>query len=110
MATETLSPPRTETEARDPWLPMIVIAMGQMLMSFNVSAIPLSMGGMVESFKRLANTSATPEQFTEALQINADARTRALKVGFLVLTCLALLALPLCSWLPNYRPGEVPVR
>lgn len=36
--------------AQDPWLPMIVIAMGQALMSFNVAALPVSMGGMVESF------------------------------------------------------------
>lgn len=35
---------------RDPWLPMIVIAMGQALMSFNVAALPVSMGGMVDSF------------------------------------------------------------
>ena len=40
MATATASPQVAETEVRDPWLPMIVIAMGQMLMSFNVSAIP----------------------------------------------------------------------
>ncbi len=38
------------TTVRDPWLPMIVIAMGQALMSFNVAALPVSMGGMVESF------------------------------------------------------------
>jgi len=38
------------TNKRDPWLPMIVIAMGQALMSFNVAALPVSMGGMVESF------------------------------------------------------------
>jgi hypothetical protein len=30
---------------------MIVIAMGQALMSFNVAALPVSMGGMVESFQ-----------------------------------------------------------
>jgi hypothetical protein len=35
MATANLSPSITETEVRDSWLPMIVIAMGQMLMSFN---------------------------------------------------------------------------
>jgi hypothetical protein len=50
MATQTLSPARLDTEVRDSWVPMIVIAMGQMLMSFNVAAIPVSMGGMVESF------------------------------------------------------------
>lgn len=32
------------------WLAMIIIAMGQALMSFNVAALPVSMGGMVESF------------------------------------------------------------
>src|SRR6516225_7793666 len=59
MATETLSPPRSETEVRDSWLPMIVIAMGQMLMSFNVAAIPVSMGGMVESFRTPPTTVGT---------------------------------------------------
>jgi MFS family permease len=58
--------------------------------------------------ERLANTSATSAQFEEALQINAEARTRSLKIGFLVLSGLALLALLPCSWLPNYRPGELP--
>jgi MFS family permease len=58
--------------------------------------------------ERLANTSATPEQFFAARHINAEARTRALKTGFLLLSGLALLALVPCSWLPNYRPGEIP--
>jgi MFS family permease len=59
MATATVSPPIPETEKRDSWLPMIVIAMGQMLMSFNVSAIPVSMGGMVESFNTPPTTVGT---------------------------------------------------
>src|SRR5262245_10557738 len=59
MATATASPPVAETEVRDPWLPMIVIAMGQMLMSFNVAAIPVSMGGMVESFQTPPTTVGT---------------------------------------------------
>src|SRR5262245_4643956 len=42
--------------------------------------------------ERLAGTSATPDQLAEALRINAEARIRALKVGFLVLSGLALLA------------------
>src|SRR5262249_20515919 len=54
----------------------------------------------------LSETSATTEQLDEALRINALARTRALKTGFLILSGLALLALVPCSWLPNYRPGE----
>jgi MFS family permease len=59
MATQALSPASAEAEVRDSWLPMIVIAMGQMLMSFNVSAIPVSMGGMVESFDTPPTTVGT---------------------------------------------------
>ncbi|HEY1860721.1 MAG TPA: MFS transporter [Gemmataceae bacterium] len=58
--------------------------------------------------QRLASTTATPAQLDEALGINADARTRALKIGFLVLSGLALLAIVPCSWLPDYTPGESP--
>ncbi len=46
-------------ETQDPWLPMIVIAMGQMLMSFNVAAIPVSMSGMVNSFNTAPTTVGT---------------------------------------------------
>ena len=38
-------------EVQDSWVPMIVIAMGQMLMSFNVAALPVSMSGMVEQLQ-----------------------------------------------------------
>jgi MFS family permease len=58
--------------------------------------------------ERLASTSATPDQLAEALRINGDARTRSLKIGFLMLSGLALLAIFPCSWLPNYKPGEIP--
>jgi MFS family permease len=58
--------------------------------------------------ERLSGTSASPEQLTEALRINAEARTRALKTGFLILSGIALVALVPCRWLPDYRPGEIP--
>jgi MFS family permease len=58
--------------------------------------------------QRLGSTSATPEQMDEALRINAEARIRALKIGFLCLSGLALLALFPCRWLPDYTPGEIP--
>ena len=38
---------------------MVVIAMGQMLLSFNVAALPVSMGGMVDSFHVPPTTIAT---------------------------------------------------
>lgn len=47
------------TEPRDSWLPMVVIAMGQALMSFNVAALPVSMGGMVQSFNTPPTTVGT---------------------------------------------------
>lgn len=56
----------------------------------------------------LSATSATPEQVDEAVIINANARLRALKTGFLVMAGLSLLALIPSGWLPNYRPGEIP--
>jgi len=58
--------------------------------------------------ERLAGKTATPEQLAEALAINAEARTRALKIGFLALSGLALLAIFPCSWLPDHKPGEIP--
>src|SRR5215468_1089984 len=63
MATLTASPTNAETEVRDSWLPMIVIAMGQAFMSFNVAAIPVSMGGMVESFDTPPTTVGTAVVF-----------------------------------------------
>ncbi|HBS29989.1 MAG TPA: MFS transporter [Phycisphaerales bacterium] len=56
----------------------------------------------------LEATSATPEQVAEAVAVNTDARVRALKIGFLLMSGLALLAVVPCSWLPNYRPDEIP--
>ena len=57
-------PERTGSIASDPdvhesWLPMVVIAMGQALMSFNVAALPVSMSGMVNSFDTPPTTVGT---------------------------------------------------
>src|SRR6201995_4065476 len=44
------SAPSDSVEARSSWIPMIAIAFGQAIMSFNVASLPVAMGGMVESF------------------------------------------------------------
>jgi MFS family permease len=44
---------------RESWLPMVAIALGQVLMSFNVAALPVSMSGMVASFGVPPTTVAT---------------------------------------------------
>ncbi|PZQ47048.1 MAG: MFS transporter [Rhodovulum sulfidophilum] len=53
-------------------------------------------------------TSASPEQKAEALRVNAEARLRALKIGFLIMAGLALVAIYPAGRLPAYRPGEIP--
>ena len=37
-------------ETRESWVPMIAIALGQAIMSFNVASLPVAIGGMVQSF------------------------------------------------------------
>jgi predicted MFS family arabinose efflux permease len=56
----------------------------------------------------LAGTTATQAQVTEAVRINTEARLRALKIGLLVMACLALVAIIPAGSLPNYVPGAVP--
>ena len=50
---------------------------------------------------RLGAFAATSEEIMETLILNALARARALKVGFLLMSWLALLAIIPCSWLPD---------
>ena len=56
----------------------------------------------------MARTTATPEQVKAAAQVNAEARLRALKLTFLILSLIALLMIVPVRMLPAYRPGEVP--
>jgi hypothetical protein len=37
-------------ETKNSWIPMIAIAFGQSIMSFNVASLPVALRGMVESF------------------------------------------------------------
>jgi MFS family permease len=55
----------------------------------------------------LSDTTATPEQVDEAVRINTEARLRALKLAFLVLAGVALLAIIPASGLPGYTPGDI---
>ena len=56
----------------------------------------------------MARTTASPEQVEEAVRVNAEARLRALKMGLLLMACVALLCILPASRLPAYRPGEIP--
>ena len=46
-------------EENQSWVPMIAIALGQMIMSFNVASLPVALGGMVQSFNVPPTTVAT---------------------------------------------------
>jgi MFS family permease len=59
MATQTMSMGAVREEAQASWVPMIAIALGQMIMSFNVASLPVAMGGMVLSFGVPPTTVAT---------------------------------------------------
>lgn len=56
----------------------------------------------------MAQTTATPEQVTAAVQINEAARLRALRASFLILAAFALLAIFPALGLPDYAPGDEP--
>ncbi len=58
----------------------------------------------------MQGTTATPEQVTEAVRVNTEARLQALKIGLLLMAGVALLAIFPAGRLPNYRPGEIPSR
>ncbi|CNC43456.1 putative MFS Superfamily multidrug efflux transporter [Yersinia frederiksenii] len=46
-------------EVKESWVPMITIALAQILMSFNVASLPVALGGMVKSFNVPPTTIAT---------------------------------------------------
>src|ERR1700754_1435900 len=59
MVTPSISIGELREEAHASWVPMIAIALGQMIMSFNVASLPVAMGGMVQSFGVPPTTVAT---------------------------------------------------
>ena len=56
----------------------------------------------------IAATTASPEQKAEALHVNTESRLLALKIGFLIMAGLAIVAIYPAGGLPSYRPGEIP--
>jgi len=59
MSSPDLTATAQRAEVRESWVPMIAIALAQVLMSFNVAALPVSMSGMVASFGVPPTTIAT---------------------------------------------------
>jgi MFS family permease len=55
----------------------------------------------------ISRTSATAEEAAAAVQVNTDARLRALKLTLLVLAALGLLAFVPAGRLPGRRPGAM---
>jgi predicted MFS family arabinose efflux permease len=59
MSAQPASRYLADVEAQASWVPMIAIALGQALMSFNVASLPVALGGMVRSFSVPPTTVAT---------------------------------------------------
>jgi predicted MFS family arabinose efflux permease len=59
MSVQAVPMPDAQAEAHASWVPMIAIALGQMIMSFNVASLPVALGGMVKSFGVPPTTVAT---------------------------------------------------
>jgi len=56
----------------------------------------------------LTERGAPPAVVEEAVEVNSEARLRALKIGLLIMACIALLAILPASRLPPYTPGNIP--
>ena len=57
----------------------------------------------------MARTTATPAQVEEAVRVNTEARLQALKIGLLIMACVALLAIiPASRACRTTGPGEIP--
>jgi predicted MFS family arabinose efflux permease len=59
MSIQSAASTGTDSAVQDSWVPMIAIALGQVLMSFNVASLPVAMGGMVKAFDVPPTTVAT---------------------------------------------------
>ncbi|HSO27130.1 MAG TPA: hypothetical protein VLS48_03605, partial [Anaerolineales bacterium] len=55
----------------------------------------------------LDELNATPEQEDQAIEINTEARLQALKISFLLLAGIALLAIFPALGLPGYNDEEI---
>ncbi|WP_245434392.1 MFS transporter [Pseudolabrys taiwanensis] len=59
MSVQVIHTAGVRSEPHASWVPMIAIALGQMIMSFNVASLPVALGGMVKSFGVPPTTIAT---------------------------------------------------
>jgi hypothetical protein len=80
------SAPSTATveTSHESWVPMIAIAVGQMIISFNVASLPVALSGIV-------NSIGVP--------------LTAVTAGTVAYSMLAFIP---AGRLPNYLPGEAP--
>jgi MFS family permease len=59
MATQPISDIHVEAERDASWLPMVIIALAQILMVFNISTLQVSIEGIISSFNAPATTVGT---------------------------------------------------
>lgn len=98
---------QTGTPIKASWSPMVALALAQVLMSFNVSALPVSMGGMVEEFG-VPPTTISTAIVTYGLVVAALVMTGS-KIGqkfgwvlvFRIVIVVFAIAMTLMTFAPN---------
>ncbi len=59
MTTPSISTAGARTEAGESWLPMLIIALAQIQLAFNVSALQVSIGAIVDDFHTSPSSVST---------------------------------------------------
>ncbi|MBE2239337.1 MAG: MFS transporter, partial [Caldilineaceae bacterium] len=59
MSTKTTASTATEMMQKASWLPMVILVMAQLQMAFNINALPVSIGPIVEDLNTPATSVAT---------------------------------------------------
>lgn len=97
-----------ETEPkRASWVPMIGLFLAQVLMSFNVSALPISLGGMVEDFG-VPPTTASTTIVVYGLAVAALVMTGAKlgqRVGWVLIFRIVLVVFACSSLMMIFSPS-----
>ena len=104
MTTTTIS--ESPQEERRSWLPMVGLFLAQVLMSFNVAALPISIGGMVADFG-VPPTVASTTIVTYGLVVAALVMTGAKlgqKIGWVLIFRCVIVVFAMSSLLMIFSP------
>ena len=95
-----------KTEIRQSWVPMIGLFLAQVLMSFNVAALPISLGGMVEDFgvpPTVASSTIVVYGLAVAALVMTGAKVGA-RIGWVMIFRIVVLLFAISSLMMIFSP------